>query len=264
MNFLGKSIAIVALVVVVLSATVTVLAVAVDANGEDSTDEPRHSLILAPAIPVDDYSAPRLLFPRLMAPTLTQTLSAVHTPKLGPKAKTYRVHPGDTLGVIAPLWGVTTYHLVMVNGLSSADMIIAGQVLKKNGPIPVVTQTTTMATPVAPRSNSRIETVIAFALAQVGEPYVYAAAGPNSWDCSGLVMVAFGQIGIQLPHYTGAMIGYGTPVSHSAMQRGDIVFPEHGHVGIYLGNNQYVNAPQPGESVKVSGVYAFYAARHIA
>ena len=111
--------------------------------------------------------------------------------------------------------------------------------------------------------NPRIETVIAFALSQVGKPYRWAAAGPSSYDCSGLVMAAFSKIGIRLPHFTGAIIKFGKIVSYAELRRGDIVFPGTRHVAIYLGNKKMVHAPQPGESVKVSSVYAFYAGRRL-
>lgn len=112
-------------------------------------------------------------------------------------------------------------------------------------------------------ASGNVEIAIQFAMAQLGKPYRWAGAGPNFYDCSGLVMVAFSKIGIKLPHYTKTMIGYGKPVSRGAMKRGDIVFPGSGHVGIYLGNNQFIHAPQPGEVIKISTVYAFYAAREL-
>jgi peptidoglycan DL-endopeptidase CwlO len=95
-----------------------------------------------------------------------------------------------------------------------------------------------------------------FALAQVGEPYVYGGAGPNSWDCSGLTMMAWKSAGVSLPH--GAKAQYaGTPhVSKSAMQPGDLVFfysPIH-HVGIYAGNGKIVHAPKPGDVVSVDPI----------
>lgn len=109
-----------------------------------------------------------------------------------------------------------------------------------------------------------VEAAVQFALSQVGKPYVWGATGPNSYDCSGLVMTAFSKIGIKLPRTTRTMINVGTPVGRAAMQRGDIVFPQAGHVAIYLGDGMMVHAPQPGELVKVSKVYAFYAARRLA
>lgn len=111
--------------------------------------------------------------------------------------------------------------------------------------------------------DDRIDIVLRYALAQRGEPYVFGADGPGSWDCSGLVMMAYRKIGIRLPHYTGTMIGYGRQISHAQLRPGDIIFPSSSHVGIYLGSNKMVVAPQPGDVVKIQKVYAFYAARRL-
>lgn len=112
-------------------------------------------------------------------------------------------------------------------------------------------------------ASGSVETVIQFAMAQLGKPYVWGATGPNSYDCSGLVMTAFSKIGIKLPRTTRTMIGAGHQVNRAGLQRGDIVFPSSGHVGIYLGDNKFIHAPQPGQSVKISNVYAFYSARRL-
>lgn len=114
-----------------------------------------------------------------------------------------------------------------------------------------------------PRSSSKVETVVRFALAQVGEAYVWGADGPNSWDCSGLVMVAYRQVGVSLPHQSGSMLNYGRRVSRSELRRGDIVWPQYGHVGIYLGNGMMVHASNPRTDVKVSTLYGFYTARRL-
>ena len=111
--------------------------------------------------------------------------------------------------------------------------------------------------------NNSVERAVQFALAQVGKPYRWAAAGPGAFDCSGLVMTAFAQIGIKLPHFTGAMINYGRVVGRNALQRGDLVFPSAHHVAIYLGNNQIVEAPQPGQLIKINKMYAFYTGRRL-
>jgi peptidoglycan DL-endopeptidase CwlO len=92
-----------------------------------------------------------------------------------------------------------------------------------------------------------------FALAQVGEPYVYGGAGPNSWDCSGLTMMAWKAAGVSLPHGAKAQYASTPHVSKSALQPGDLVFfysPIH-HVGIYAGNDKVVHAPKPGDVVSV-------------
>lgn len=110
---------------------------------------------------------------------------------------------------------------------------------------------------------SKVEIAIAYALAQQGDRYRWGASGPDAFDCSGLVLAAFKQVGLNLPHYTGTMIGYGTKVSRANMVRGDIIFPTSGHVAIYLGNNTMVAASSGAGKVRVQTVYSFYAARRL-
>jgi len=92
-----------------------------------------------------------------------------------------------------------------------------------------------------------------FAIAQVGKPYVFAAAGPDQYDCSGLTMAAWATVGVALPHSAEQQYGYGTHVALSQLLPGDLVFlySPIGHVEIYIGNGMVVSAPQPGESVKI-------------
>ena len=89
------------------------------------------------------------------------------------------------------------------------------------------------------------------ALSRVGAPYVYGACGPNQFDCSGLVRWAYGQAGVQLDGGTAQLIHKGVQVSPSQAQPGDLVFPHSGHVQMYIGNNQVVEAPYTGASVRV-------------
>lgn len=116
---------------------------------------------------------------------------------------------------------------------------------------------------VAPSNLSKVEIVIQFAKSQLGKPYVWAAAGPNAYDCSGLVMVAFSKVGLKLPHFTGSLIGYGRAVTKGQLQPGDIIFPIKRHVGIYLGDGMMINAPQAGDVVKIQKIWSFYAARRL-
>ncbi|MGI5177556.1 C40 family peptidase [Dactylosporangium sp. CA-152071] len=108
-----------------------------------------------------------------------------------------------------------------------------------------------------------VSAVLAYARAQLGKPYVWAAAGPNSFDCSGLVVASYARAGIKLPHQTGGLIGRGRSVSRAQLQPGDLVFPSSGHVGIYLGDGMMIHAPHPGDHVRIAKVYAFYAGRRI-
>ncbi len=105
----------------------------------------------------------------------------------------------------------------------------------------------THGTPAAAR------TAVEFALAQVGKPYVWGAAGPSSYDCSGLTMAAYHAAGISLPHSAAAQFGYGRHVGFNQLQPGDLLFfyQPIGHVSIYIGDGLMVSAPQTGENVKV-------------
>jgi len=91
------------------------------------------------------------------------------------------------------------------------------------------------------------------ALSKLGSPYEYGAAGPGSFDCSGLVQWAYKQAGVSVPRTSQAQAGVGTPVAQQDLQPGDIVaFYGGGHVGIYAGNGNVVHAPDYGQPVKVA------------
>lgn len=101
--------------------------------------------------------------------------------------------------------------------------------------------------------NAAAQRAVDFALAQVGKPYVFASAGPDSFDCSGLTMQAWRKGGVSLPHFAAAQYNYGTHVGYGALQPGDLVFlySDLHHVEIYIGKGLAVSAPQPGENVKI-------------
>jgi cell wall-associated NlpC family hydrolase len=110
-------------------------------------------------------------------------------------------------------------------------------------------------------------TVVATAMAQRGKPYVWAASGPGSFDCSGLTQYAFRAAGISLPHSSKMQSQMGTAVSRANLQPGDLVFfySPVSHVGIYIGNGQMVHAPTSGDVVKVAPLMSGYSgARRIA
>ena len=107
-------------------------------------------------------------------------------------------------------------------------------------------------------ASGRAAAVVRFAMAQVGDSYVYGAAGPSAWDCSGLTMVAWAQAGVGLPHSSGAQFGSGPRVSAGSLRPGDLVFyySPISHVGIYIGNGLIVHAANPGAGVRVAGLYS--------
>lgn len=109
--------------------------------------------------------------------------------------------------------------------------------------------------PAAPSSaGSAAMVAVNAALSKQGDPYVWGATGPNSFDCSGLVQWAYNQAGISLPRSTYSQVTVGRSVSVSAMQPGDLVFyySDYSHVAMYIGNGNVVHAPQTGETVKVT------------
>jgi peptidoglycan DL-endopeptidase CwlO len=95
------------------------------------------------------------------------------------------------------------------------------------------------------------------ALTQTGKPYLWGAAGPDSFDCSGLIVWAYAQEGISLPHYTGSLWNDGQHISRDNLEPGDLIFfdADISHVGIYLGNGVMVDAPHSGAVVRVEAVW---------
>jgi cell wall-associated NlpC family hydrolase len=118
-------------------------------------------------------------------------------------------------------------------------------------------------------SSEAAQVAVDTAMAQRGKPYVWAAAGPGSFDCSGLTEFAYHAAGITLPHSSALQSKMGQAVSRSDLQPGDLVFfySPVSHVGIYIGNGQMVHAPTTGDVVKVATVDSmggFVGARRLA
>ena len=108
--------------------------------------------------------------------------------------------------------------------------------------------------------SASVQQAVNTAYAQVGKPYVYGAAGPDSFDCSGLVLYCYGN---KYGHGTGYMISGiqaagNWKTSMSELEYGDLVFPSSGHVGIYIGDGMMIHAANPSTGVVISQVYAFY------
>ncbi len=100
------------------------------------------------------------------------------------------------------------------------------------------------------------EQALRFALTRIGDPYVWGGAGPDDFDCSGLVMWAYAQVGISLVHFTGAQWNEGEHISRSQLEPGDLVFffQDISHVGLYIGNGMMVDAPTFGQDVQIQPV----------
>jgi len=140
---------------------------------------------------------------------------------------------------------------------SVAPIIVVGEVAANSQPA-----TTPPAVPASRVASSspvpgNIQTVIDTAMGQLGVPYVWAASSPGvGFDCSGLILYAYGSIGVRLPHSSRALRSMTLRITAEELQPGDLIFggdPVH-HVGMYIGNGQQVNAPHTGDVVKISPV----------
>lgn len=108
------------------------------------------------------------------------------------------------------------------------------------------------------QSSSTAQTVVNAAKSQIGKPYVWGATGPNAYDCSGLVQYAYSQAGKNIGRTTYQQAGAGQHVSVSQAQTGDILMWGDYHDAIYVGNNQYVHAPQPGQNVTQATISSYF------
>lgn len=110
----------------------------------------------------------------------------------------------------------------------------------------------------SPNTGLPADGAIKYALAQVGKPYVWGGTGPNGYDCSGLTMMAYKTIGVDIPRVAIMQMRTGKAVPDVANALpGDLIFPylDGSHVTMYLGNNQQVEAPTAGQNVQVSKIY---------
>ncbi len=207
----------------------------------------------------------------------------------------YTVVAGDALASIAWRNGVSLGALLHANGIEASSLILPGQRLQippATRPIPtgIVNTATTTATPASAPSGttatpasapsgttastpapapaatgSSLDTLLSYATAQVGVPYQFFSAGPDTFDCSGLVVAAFRQIGMSVPHQSRALARLGSPVDWRAepIAAGDLVFtssigdPAHiTHVGIALDSQRWVHAVGFGRTVSIHSLPA--------
>ena len=118
----------------------------------------------------------------------------------------------------------------------------------------------------APAPPAKYGGVVGIAMGYLGTPYVWGGAGPSGFDCSGLAMYVYAQVGISLPHNAAMQYNtVGVPVSRSDLQPGDLVFFDGlGHMGIYIGGGQFVHAPHTGDVVKISSLSeSWYASTYV-
>jgi peptidoglycan DL-endopeptidase CwlO len=135
-----------------------------------------------------------------------------------------------------------------VNTLNSAAFAQAMTIFKQTGNYPNIN---------LPTANTVGAQALRYAMTKRGDWYQWGAAGPSTFDCSGLVMWAYAQVGISLPHYTGDQWNVGEHISRSQLQPGDLVFffPDISHVGLYVGDGLMLDAPSTGQQVQIQPVF---------
>ncbi len=205
------------------------------------------------------------------APAVTLPAVALPVATLPVATETYVVRPGDFLIDIAAKNGVTLKALLAANKLFASSVIVPGRILALPPatlapappitpvPSPAPTAPTAPTATVAPTAPASLATVVAFLHAQIGKPYEFNTAGPDSYDCSGLVRAAYLQIGISLPHQSLLQSRMGASVDWRVddIRAGDLVFAFStgknyiSHVGIAISSTQWISASQTGVPVRI-------------
>jgi cell wall-associated NlpC family hydrolase len=139
--------------------------------------------------------------------------------------------------------------------LAGAGIVLAPSVAQASSE-PAPASSSSESYPAAP--NQAAQTAVDTAMDQRGKPYEYGAAGPGSYDCSGLTYYSWRAAGVELPRTSRDQSQTGTPVARGDLQPGDLVFfyDPVSHVGVYVGNDQVVHSPTEGDVVKVSDIDA--------
>jgi peptidoglycan DL-endopeptidase CwlO len=132
-------------------------------------------------------------------------------------------------------------------------------------PPPAPAPPPTPSPPPAPAPSGGNTQVVSIAMQYLGIPYHWGGASPQTgFDCSGLVMYVFGQVGISLPHFAAAQYHYGSAVARDQLEPGDLVFFDNlNHVGIYVGNNEFIHAPHTGDVVRISSMSGWYDSHYV-
>jgi peptidoglycan endopeptidase LytE len=256
----------------------------------------RHGVRLSELLRVNSLQLTSVIHPgqTLVIPAGARTnTTSTARPVVAPTATTattagrdYVVVAGDALASIAWRHGVTLGALLRANSLEATSLIMPGrrlQIPPATRPIPTGIVSTAPATttraavapaatpaptstaPAPTPSGSSLDTLLSYATAQVGVPYQFFSAGPDTFDCSGLVVAAFRQIGMSVPHQSRALAKLGSPVDWRAepIAAGDLVFTsavgdpaQITHVGIAIDSRRWVHAVGFGRTVSIHSLPA--------
>jgi peptidoglycan endopeptidase LytE len=202
----------------------------------------------------------RLTLPSGAAAAATSTASSAATPSpSGRSGATHVVRSGDTLSGIAARYRVSLASLLEVNAISTTSLIVPGMQVAlpagSNKPSAGGASTPSGEQPAA----TGVAAVVDYALAQVGKPYRFFSKGPDAFDCSGLTLAAYRQIGIDLVHYSASQARRGTSVDfrNEPIRPGDLVFQARrgseriNHVGMAITSTTWIQAVGTGQPVRV-------------
>jgi len=182
---------------------------------------------------------------------------------------TYTVVRNDSLSRIASRVGVRLRDLLTVNGFTAASVIVPGQVIRLPDGAKSSSSTSSSGTSSSTAASAsvtvdpRLAKVLDFARAQVGKPYAFGTAGPATFDCSGLTRAAYLQVGVSLPHQSleQSRLGVAVDWKTEPIRPGDLVFTfstnnqtRISHVGVAISSTQWIEAPNTGNSVRVSNL----------
>ena len=210
-----------------------------------------------------------------MSSTSVGPVATAATP--APATSTYTVAAGDALAGIAWRHGVKLGALVKANSITVTSVIMPGQTLTippATMPIPTPRSAATPAAVSAPApgptaavttssASGSLDTLLTYLTAQVGTPYQFFSAGPATFDCSGLVVAGFRQIGVSMPHQSRALARLGTPVDWRSepIAPGDLVFTSAvndptliTHVGVALDSQRWIHAVGIGRTVSIGSL----------
>jgi peptidoglycan endopeptidase LytE len=189
------------------------------------------------------------------------SVSATSSSVAGP---TYVVQRNDSLSLIASKTKVTLSALLSANKFTRTSVIVPGQVIKLPASASVMNASSALSTSSVSANATtptKLQQVLDFARAQVGKPYKFAAAGPSSYDCSGLTKASMAIAGVKLPHQSLAQSKLGTAIDWKTtpIQAGDLVFTFSSksptvisHVGIAISSTHWIEAPNTGSFVRIS------------
>ena len=233
----------------------------------------RHGASLSSLLAANGLSVSSLILPGMQlqlpagaaapAPTPAPTAAPAPAP-VASSGASYAVVSGDSLYGIARRHGSSLTALLAVNGLSVSSLILPGMQLQlpANASTPAAPAA---EAPVAPSTvGSRVDQVVRFALDQRGKSYGFFTRGPDSYDCSGLTVAAYAQVGIDLVHYSAAQAKQGRAVdlTSESIRPGDLIFMKRrgsdtiNHVGMAIDGRRWIHAPGTGVGVTVAAMPA--------